>query len=63
MRILSKGWYNLLLSIFFWIFAWGLSDALIDSLNLSNGQKIILNFILLIIVIKLISTNKSFFYQ
>ena len=63
MRILSKGWYNLILSIFFWIFAWGLSDALIDSLNLSNGQKIILNFTLLIIVVKLISMNKSFFYN
>jgi len=63
MRILSKGWYNLILSIFFWIFAWGLSDALIDSLNLSNDQKIILNFTLLIIVIKLISMNKSFFYN
>ena len=61
MRILSKNWYNLILSIFFWIFAWGLSDALIDSLNLSNGQKIILNSVLLIIVVKLISMDKSFF--
>ena len=61
MRILSKNWYNLILSIFFWIFAWGLSDSLIDSLNLSNGQKIILNSVLLIIVVKLISMDKSYF--
>jgi len=54
-------WYNFLLTILFWIFTWETYNALIDKYNLTDNQKILLNFCMLIVVIILISNSKNFF--
>jgi len=61
MKSLSNNWYNLTLSILFWIFAWNLHNAIMDKFNLTDNQYIIANVVLLIIVIILITYNKSYF--
>ena len=50
-------WYNFLLTILFWIFTWETYNALIDKYNLTDNQKILLNFGMLIVVIILISNS------
>ena len=54
-------WYNFLLTILFWIFTWETYNALIDKYNLTDNQKILLNFCMLIVVIILISNSENFF--
>ena len=54
-------WYNFLLTLLFWIFTWETYNALIDKYNLTDNQKILLNFGMLIVVIILISNSKNFF--
>ena len=54
-------WYNLLLSIFFWIFMWRLFDILLDELNLTNKHKIIFYSICTLIIGILITYDKKYF--
>ena len=54
-------WYNFLLTILFWIFTWETYNALIDKYNLTDNQKILLNFGMLVVVIILISNSDNFF--
>ena len=54
-------WYNFLLTILFWIFTWETYNALIDKYNLTDNQKILLNFGMLIVVIILISNSENLF--
>ena len=54
-------WYNFLLTILFWIFTWETYNALIDKYNLTDNQKILLNFCMLVVVIILISNSENFF--
>ena len=54
-------WYNFLLTILFWIFTWETYSILIDKYNLTDNQKILLNFCMLIVVIILISNSENFF--
>jgi hypothetical protein len=54
-------WYNFLLTILFWIFTWETYNALIDKYNLTDNQKILLNFCMLVVVIILISNSNNFF--
>ena len=61
MRLILNHWYNFLLSILFWIFIWNLHDSLVEKLNLTNNQNIMLNFVSLIIVIIFIVNSKTFF--
>jgi len=53
-------WYNFLLTILFWI-TWETYNALIDKYNLTDNQKILLNFCMLVVVIILISNSNNFF--
>ena len=61
MRLILNHWYNFLLSILFWIFIWNLHDSLVDKLNLTTNQNIMLNLVSLIIVIIFIVNSKTFF--
>jgi hypothetical protein len=61
MRLILNHWYNFLLSILFWIFIWNLHDSLVEKLNLTTNQNIMLNFVSLIIVIIFIVNSKTFF--
>ena len=44
MRLILNHWYNFMLSILFWIFIWNLHDSLVEKLNLTTNQNIMLNF-------------------
>ena len=61
MKLILNHWYNFMLSILFWIFIWNLHDSLVEKLNLTTNQKIMLNFVSLIIVIIFIVNSKTFF--
>lgn len=61
MRLILNHWYNFLLSILFWIFIWNLHDSLVEKLNLTTNQNIMLNLVSLIIVIIFIVNSKTFF--
>ena len=61
MRLILNHWYNFLLSILFWIFIWNLHDSLVEKLNLTTNQNIMLNLVSLIIVIIFIFNSKTFF--
>ena len=61
MRLMLNHWYNFILSILFWIFIWNLHDDLVEKLNLTGDQRILLNFVSLIIVIIFIMNSKTFF--
>ena len=61
MRLILNHWYNFMLSILFWIFIWNLHDSLVEKLNLTTNQNIMLNFVSLIIVIIFIVNSKTFF--
>ena len=54
-------WYNFLLSIFFWIFIRRLFDLILNELNLTNKQKIVLYSISSVIMGILITYDKKFF--
>jgi hypothetical protein len=61
MKLILNHWYNFMLSILFWIFIWNLHDDLVDKLKLTGDQRILLNFVSLIIVIIFIMNSKTFF--
>ena len=61
MRLILNHWYNFMLSILFWIFIWNLHDSLVEKLNLTTNQNIMLNLVSLIIVIIFIVNSKTFF--
>ena len=61
MRLILNHWYNFMLSVLFWIFIWNLHDSLVEKLNLTTNQNIMLNFLSLIIVIIFIVNSKTFF--
>ena len=61
MRLILNHWYNFLLSILFWIFIWNLHDSLVEKLNLTTNQNIMLILVSLIIVIIFIVNSKTFF--
>ena len=61
MKLILNHWYNFMLSILFWIFIWNLHDSLVEKLNLTTNQNIMLNFVSLIIVIIFIVNSKTFF--
>ena len=61
MRLILNHWYNFILSVLFWIFIWNLHDSLVEKYKLTNDQRILLNFISLIVVTIFIINSKTFF--